>query len=459
MKTFATILVISLLGMAAPSAFAQTSAQVAGSELSAAAHVEDLRQRIPDFVFNQQSIDQLETVTIENWVTDWENATQIRYSYVGDQQSEALHLIWNDNAWVNDHRTTTSFEDGLPAVQERETWVNDSWEPESRSLLSYDGGTLSEVIEQEWVDGDWVNVLRTRMTISGGVIMSWENDAWSGSDWVVESRDLLEESGDDVHMILQAWDGGEWVNEERITYGDMTIPELMELLYELAEQVDAFIGFGFVLAFPDFLYEEWDGAEWVNVSRQTTEEDDQGRPRFFISQTWEDGEWVGESRLERTYDEDGNVESVEMQFFEDDTWMTFATESYTYGENGRLTQVLEQLHVGPETLNTSRITLEWTTTTTASEDDAVPVDFVLESVYPNPFNPVATVTYQLDASTRVAVRVYDALGRQVATLAEGVHAAGRYEVAFDASDRPSGLYIVRMETPSQRQSRTVSLIR
>jgi hypothetical protein len=124
-----------------------------------------------------------------------------------------------------------------------------------------------------------------------------------------------------------------------------------------------------------------------------------------------------------------------------------------------LATVLHQIDIGFGLQNSSLFTLEWTSTSVDSEEEGVPVGFSLESIYPNPFNPTANVTYHLDAPAHVTVSVYDMLGRHVATLANGIHAAGRHQVTFDATDRPSGLYIVRMEGPTHRHSQTVSLIR
>lgn len=64
--------------------------------------------------------------------------------------------------------------------------------------------------------------------------------------------------------------------------------------------------------------------------------------------------------------------------------------------------------------------------------------------YPNPFNPATLVTYELPGTSTVSVKVYDALGREVATLASGIQSAGRHTVTFDGRGMTSGMYIVRL---------------
>jgi hypothetical protein len=88
-----------------------------------------------------------------------------------------------------------------------------------------------------------------------------------------------------------------------------------------------------------------------------------------------------------------------------------------------------------------------------------PTQITLEQNFPNPFNPSTTFEYSLDRRLDVKVRVYDVLGRVVATLVDGVQPAATYRVTFDAGDLASGLYIYRLETPNQVITRRMVLIK
>jgi hypothetical protein len=61
----------------------------------------------------------------------------------------------------------------------------------------------------------------------------------------------------------------------------------------------------------------------------------------------------------------------------------------------------------------------------------LPSDFLIAKSYPNPFNPTAVISFELAVSQRVRVTVYDLLGREVATLADGVFPAGQSQVQFN----------------------------
>lgn len=74
-----------------------------------------------------------------------------------------------------------------------------------------------------------------------------------------------------------------------------------------------------------------------------------------------------------------------------------------------------------------------------------PKEFKLEQNFPNPFNPVTTIQYQLPQDARVILKVYDILGSEVTTLVNEEQAAGYKEIKFNASNLASGMYIYRIQ--------------
>lgn len=76
-------------------------------------------------------------------------------------------------------------------------------------------------------------------------------------------------------------------------------------------------------------------------------------------------------------------------------------------------------------------------------------NFKLEQNHPNPFNPVTSITYEIFEDTYIKIKVFDLIGREIATLVDSKQAAGTYTVDFDAnkySNLTSGIYFYKLET-------------
>lgn len=77
-------------------------------------------------------------------------------------------------------------------------------------------------------------------------------------------------------------------------------------------------------------------------------------------------------------------------------------------------------------------------------DDVVPTQFAMHAAYPNPFNPATELRFDLAQNAMTTLKVYDTLGREVATLVDGNMTAGAHSVRFDAAGLASGLYFARL---------------
>jgi hypothetical protein len=92
-------------------------------------------------------------------------------------------------------------------------------------------------------------------------------------------------------------------------------------------------------------------------------------------------------------------------------------------------------------------------------DGNLPGAFRLEQNYPNPFNPDTRIVYTLAASGPATLKVYDVLGREVATLVDGVVDAGTHSAAFRGDGLASGVYLCRLTSGGNTTTRQMLLLR
>ncbi len=89
----------------------------------------------------------------------------------------------------------------------------------------------------------------------------------------------------------------------------------------------------------------------------------------------------------------------------------------------------------------------------------IPASFALNQNYPNPFNPTTMINYQLSANSHVTLKVYDVLGREMATLVNQRQNAGYYSVAFDAARFASGTYFYILKAAGNVNVRKMLLLK
>ncbi|HCY77720.1 MAG TPA: hypothetical protein DHV28_17550 [Ignavibacteriales bacterium] len=99
-------------------------------------------------------------------------------------------------------------------------------------------------------------------------------------------------------------------------------------------------------------------------------------------------------------------------------------------------------------------------TNTEKDDQMILIEnYLLSQNFPNPFNPSTLISYSIPTSGFVMLKVYDILGREVATLVNEEKAAGRYEVNFNSLSLASGVYIYKIQVGDFVQTKKMVLLK
>jgi len=98
----------------------------------------------------------------------------------------------------------------------------------------------------------------------------------------------------------------------------------------------------------------------------------------------------------------------------------------------------------------------WEAKETSAE---IPADFILLDAYPNPFNAVTTINYQLPQTALVRIEIYNLAGQKVETLVDGPVSTGHHQVAWDASTYSSGIYFYKLTASEKVFTRRMTLLK
>jgi outer membrane protein assembly factor BamB len=99
------------------------------------------------------------------------------------------------------------------------------------------------------------------------------------------------------------------------------------------------------------------------------------------------------------------------------------------------------------------------TTGTKNSSSDLPIDYTLMQNYPNPFNPSTTIQFALPKEGRVSIKLFNMLGKHIATLLDGFHSAGYHEVTVNLDSFSSGIYFYQMRVGSFIETKKMLLMK
>ncbi len=125
--------------------------------------------------------------------------------------------------------------------------------------------------------------------------------------------------------------------------------------------------------------------------------------------------------------------------------------------NNAVRPVWTRIDNGYPSLWTARV--DSITSVDENQEHTIASDFVLYQNYPNPFNPSAKISWQSPVGSWQTIKVFDVLGIQVATLVDEYKPAGKYEVEFNATSLPSGVYFYQLKAGDYINTKKMLLLK
>ncbi|MFA7329977.1 MAG: T9SS type A sorting domain-containing protein [Candidatus Delongbacteria bacterium] len=148
------------------------------------------------------------------------------------------------------------------------------------------------------------------------------------------------------------------------------------------------------------------------------------------------------------------------EFSFDAAALGFCVQYVRLSETSDLTEIAQRCNTG-DGFDVDAVCVSGTACPDPGEVEAheTPAAVQLRGNWPNPFNPVTRVHFSLSETGPARLEVFDLTGRRVATLVDGLRAAGEHQATFDASRLPSGIYLARLQAGNQQECRKMTLLK
>ena len=346
-------------------------------------------------------------------------------------------------------------------------WDNDLPLIETRVIYTYNSnGKISQKLtEYIRTENQWVNYTRYSYTYnSDGSIFLYLDELWDGNQWVNQrqitySYDI---DGNNTMNLYGLWIDNLWVNLGQILYTyDSNKNCTLELQknwinnswINIEQYIYAYDSFGNMTT----RTQEWsNGNDWIFYSeRNTTYLYDSNKNK--ILESWDylfESGWTNKFRTTYSYDSFGNLTSLFSEEREDSNWKLIK-QPFSFTDQFE----------NDFSISGSEMNIYYSTLTDIEETENIISDYSLSQNYPNPFNPSTTIKYSIssnvkDRTTNVSLKVFDILGKEVATLVNNKEQnAGNYEVQFNASGLSSGIYFYKLQSGNFVESRKMIILR
>lgn len=407
---------------------------------------------------------------------EWMDSYRTIMEYEGEYISEVHHEWYNysDNEWVLSNINYYEFENGmirqvLHVHTNYETGLLENDKMTEFSYIFLNGRYyLSQMIFSRWnsQEDDWIPQFKAEPTYDSVGLLGVQAYDFENGEFVLNDRSVFAQQGNHVVEVIEEWNGDSFEYDLRITYLDTQRADLYDML--TSEMFEADFGYSLMRYFlhplPNMIEEIWDGNEWVydvRISYITEEGSDASNYIFrYLGEEFWDDIWDERYMVEFPV-VDGLVMSATSYFGYDGFLYPDEREELTYDHRGLVIWSYVGYSDGEDGFNLDeRVNLIWSgSDVSAPTNPDLPLKVSLGNAYPNPFNPVVNVPFELSVNAHVTLEVFDIMGRKVSTLIDSQLYAGVHTVRLNASNLASGIYTIRLQVNNQVLTSKITLVK
>lgn len=301
-----------------------------------------------------------------------------------------------------------------------------------------------------------------------GKLINIFHEYWSDNHWTIDVKDsfFYDGNGNNSLILIQYIKDNKLKNVFRITnefdFKDRLILSITETWADSfwINKVKAMYEYHSQDLTNNFLIQEWQENNWVNYWLGNYYYNDNWELSSIVVKKWISGVWTNNIKTSFTY---SNVESkaIELiQTWNSIAWINYQQFSYYYNKNNFFIRGICEyfetkwwvpgdgiIHISnPDGFSEHLSAKEVLAYYTNSLDSGQPhlSDYTLYQNYPNPFNPSTNIKFQIPNSSYVLLKVYDILGREIATLVNEPKSAGNHTAEWNATNFSSGVYIYKI---------------
>jgi hypothetical protein len=160
-----------------------------------------------------------------------------------------------------------------------------------------------------------------------------------------------------------------------------------------------------------------------------------------------------------TYNSRGDQTSFTVQLWDGSEWQNATRQDFTFDSQGNLTEELDRTWGDTDWVYSQRYMYTYQPLTAVKESRTLPERFSLSDNFPNPFNPSTQVRYTVGKRTYVTLKIFDVIGREVATLVNGWVEPGEHHAIWKAGGVSSGVYFYKIVAGNFVQTKKMTLVR